>query len=460
MDQGYTGVFETNLTFLYLQYQIRIKLGFDPGEAPWQIFNRAMEEVGFGYRLKIPILTDSLINTEIELVNLENDLAISLESLSSGERTLMTLILAIYNSKNDQPFPDAILFDEPDAYLHPSMVHQMLKVFKKSFIEDKNVKVIITTHSPSTIALTPEPSLFKMSRKTGTLSKVTKSDAIKSLTTGLISLNVYYEHCKQVFVEDKFDEMFFKILLSKLLNHLNSEILIHFLASGSKDIVEVQATSNEGADKLVISTGNGKQRVGELVRLLNDAGNRMICGVVDGDNSGIAIKGSKIVKCGLGRRHSLENYIFDPIAFIIFLVQANRPLAQQLISLPDLNIVAFFEITDADLQEMSNRIISILETKNMETCDVVIENEKESVQCKLINGKVILLPKWFLTARGHDLENLYVNAIPYLRSAEFIAKGNQNRRKELMIDHQFVLAEFMSVDLLETFWAIEKLPIS
>ncbi len=93
--------------------------------------------------------------------NTFNKSEVKFSELSSWEKVLNLLTLALYNSQFDIEFPKVLLMDEPDASLHPTMSKQFLEVIQKVFVEEKGVKVIITTHSPSTVALASEENLFQ-----------------------------------------------------------------------------------------------------------------------------------------------------------------------------------------------------------------------------------------------------------------------------------------------------------
>ncbi len=112
------------------------------------------------------------------------DIEISFEDLSSGEKILMALVASIYKSQSDGVFPDILLLDEIDATLHPSMIKNLLKVIENIFLA-KGVKVIFTTHSPTTVALAPNDSIYVM-KKDGLdrIQKTSKEKAIKILTEG------------------------------------------------------------------------------------------------------------------------------------------------------------------------------------------------------------------------------------------------------------------------------------
>ena len=115
-------------------------------------------------------------------------LEVDFTNLSSGERVLMALVASIYKSSSDNYFPDVLLLDELDASLHPSMMKNMLAVIRDIFLS-KGVKVILVTHSPTTIALSPENSIFVMNRAgIGRIEKRSRNEALSILTEGFATL--------------------------------------------------------------------------------------------------------------------------------------------------------------------------------------------------------------------------------------------------------------------------------
>ena len=94
---------------------------------------------------------------DIDIVVRENEKVIfknssgatfDIESLSTGEKTLLSKVLYLYfkDYKNE-----VILIDEPELSLHPSWQNKVLKIYK-NFAKLNNCQVIIATHSPHIIA--------------------------------------------------------------------------------------------------------------------------------------------------------------------------------------------------------------------------------------------------------------------------------------------------------------------
>ena len=71
----------------------------------------------------------------------------------------MSFALCLYHAADQSTavdFPKVLLFDEIDAPLHPSMSRSLLRTIQKTLVEEHGIFVILTTHSPSTVALAPD----------------------------------------------------------------------------------------------------------------------------------------------------------------------------------------------------------------------------------------------------------------------------------------------------------------
>lgn len=123
------------------------------GEAPWDFVNKIFAEAKLDYHINSPTMNHRDAPFDLKLTNDYSNAEINFGDLSSGEKVLMSLALALYNSNFDIQLPQILLMDEPDASLHPSMSKQFINVIENVFVKEKGVKVIISTHSPSTVAL-------------------------------------------------------------------------------------------------------------------------------------------------------------------------------------------------------------------------------------------------------------------------------------------------------------------
>lgn len=110
---------------------------------------------------------------------------ISFGDLSSGEKVLMSLVSCIYKSSIGWSFPDVLLLDEIDASLHPWMIENLFNVIKEVFIKQYNMKVIMVTHSPTSIAIAEEGFIYcvnKIGVWQNRIEKIDKDTALNILT--------------------------------------------------------------------------------------------------------------------------------------------------------------------------------------------------------------------------------------------------------------------------------------
>lgn len=161
------------------------------GEKPWDLVNRILETFDtMQYRVNSPEDIGYFESYQLKLIHTEKEnLEVEFNTLSSGEKILMALVASIYKASSDGMFPDILLLDEVDASLHPSMMKNMLKVIEDIFIKE-DVKVILVTHSPTTIALSPTDSIFIMNKSgKNRIEKKSKQDALSILTQGFATID-------------------------------------------------------------------------------------------------------------------------------------------------------------------------------------------------------------------------------------------------------------------------------
>lgn len=100
----------------------------------------------------------------------------------------MAVVASVYKSSSDRHFPDILLLDEVDASLHPSMIQNLIDVVQDIFLKN-GVRVLLVTHSPTTIALSSESSVFVMNRGgVQRIEKRSRRDALEILTEGFATL--------------------------------------------------------------------------------------------------------------------------------------------------------------------------------------------------------------------------------------------------------------------------------
>ena len=161
------------------------------GPKPWEIINEILKKFNtLDYTLKSPAGSNHLYQFQLKLLHTKNhDLEIDFSNLSSGEKILMALVASIYKTSSDNLFPEVLLLDEIDASLHPSMMQNLLDVINEIFLE-RNIKIILVTHSPTTIVLAPEETIFIMEKYgEDRIKKKDKEKALSILTEGYATLD-------------------------------------------------------------------------------------------------------------------------------------------------------------------------------------------------------------------------------------------------------------------------------
>lgn len=167
------------------------------GYTPWELINEFLNNFqNFGYEISFPEEFDrnkyfrqSEVNFSPRLKNNMKELSIDFQSLSSGEQVLFSLALCLFKSKSDNLFPKLLLLDEIDATLHPSMIDNLLHVIHDVLLK-KGTKVVLATHSPTTIALAPEESIFVVNKEgKNRIEHRDKKSALEILTQGYVTLD-------------------------------------------------------------------------------------------------------------------------------------------------------------------------------------------------------------------------------------------------------------------------------
>ena len=409
------------------------------GEAPWDFVNKIISGAKLDYYINSPEQSNRDAPFELKLVNKFDQTQIRFGDLSSGEKVLMSLALALYNSNFDIEFPRVLLMDEPDASLHPSMSKQFIEVIQNVFVFEKGVKVIMTTHSPSTVALAPEEAIFIVNKIGQRIDKVSKDKALKILTSGVPSFSVNYENRRQVFVESPNDVSFYESLYQKASSHLAPEISLSFISSG-----------DSRTDKNGIKISNCDQVI-NITDVLRKAGNNLVWGIIDWDTKNQENDYVKVL--GGGNRYSIESYILDPVLVSALL------LREKIVSRADLHLDANDNYTDfksfnvTKLQFISDFLVEkVFLQLNTDEAEAIDKSKYNTI---LANSTHIEVPKWYLHYQGHKLEELLIKAFPQLNG---IKKGKEEALKlEILKKVIDDLPELISIDVIEIFKKLQHI---
>jgi energy-coupling factor transporter ATP-binding protein EcfA2 len=385
------------------------------GPPPWDLMNETLGLVGLSYIFNHPDGAEDNLNFEAQLTDPATGISIRTEHLSAGEKTLMAVAMSLYTGArlgDVMELPRVLLLDEADASLHPSMVQSLIRVAEDVFVARYGVNVILTTHSPTTVALAPEDALYLMRRSDRPRLRRADSrdEALHALTVGLSTLSVRIENRRQVFVESEHDEDSYQELYRLLQSRISSPISLQFIASGKG------------------GQGNS-DAVRHLVGAMRGAGNTTVFGIVDRDQRGGAPDGVLFAS----ERYAIENFVLDPVVVGAFLIRERMAPPEELGVAPG---TRHLDINGLHAEPISMAVLEMMERD---------DDDRTQVVCNYVGGFTCSLPRWYLDLPGHELERRLAETFPPLR------------RCGTLLKHQVVtkalrdLPDLIPAELLELF---------
>ena len=355
------------------------------GPSPWDVVNEALKVAGFPYEVISPTHTPIMEAYEFKLEDKLNDAVINAIDLSSGEKVLLQLVLWLFSARKDGVFPKLLLLDEPDAHLHPAMTTQFLDVISEVLVKQHGVRVIMTSHSPSTVAMAPEGSVFQLERGSTEITLVTnRDDIISVLTAGVITVSRTTKYC---FVEDEGDVAFYTALNAILSDKGPSRD--RMALEPSPTLVFIPASIGTGSSKI----SGGSTVVAKWVNKLDDGHLKGIFfGIIDDDDGAPAT--DRVFAIG---RYSFENYLLDPInVFALLLENGSAPAVPGVeVSSGDEHLLRL--LGSNGLQSITNTICDALELKEPSLAG------QSRIGVNFSSGAQVEMPTWVLRKRGHDL---------------------------------------------------------
>ncbi|WP_338648259.1 ATP-binding protein [Flavobacterium sp. KS-LB2] len=361
---------------------------------PWEIINSILESNNLDFCFKgvekKEFSTD--ITIDFKLLKKTTSEEIPFNDLSSGEKVIIGLILKLFTSEyygENLNFPDLILLDEPDAHLHPEMSNLLINVLENTFVSNFGIKVIFTTHSPSTIALLNENNIYQISNgKHTSLTKISKDDALKILTSFIPTLNIDYKNHKQIFVESPTDRFYYQILFDKRYQHNQYPFKLYFISNGY----------GKGSSSQVIET----------VEAIRKSENKSFFGIIDWDktnrdNDYIKVHGENI-------RYSIENYVYDPIYLVVQLMELKAHNIHSEIGLDE----SYNQYQLGNEKNLAEIAIEWFFEKFYSKFPMSEELKSTKRTVKFLNGIDFSIPIWYLEFQGHDLESKLKTVFPAL----------------------------------------------
>ena len=406
------------------------------GEKPWVRVNRILNDTFDGkFKLSIPDEASHSYNYRAQLMQRDNDLSVLVEHLSSGEKTLLWLALTLFNSQYYNAeltrTPKLLLIDEPDAFLHPKMVLKMYRTFE-SFNRNFNSIVLISTHSPTTIALAPTNNIYLVDNNT--ISTVDKDAAIAELLDGITQISLDPKNRRQVYVESQYDADVYQAIFAKLVQVskiLDPKISIYFVSSGPKmpkQLIVDKAKQILGlTDESIINeyvealngVGNCSQVIGQVESLVKND-NPYVRGIIDWDLKNTPSSGVSVLAKDYA--YSIENITLDPVC-ILLLLHITKPESFTMMQVCGSDVNWNEWLNNSDLLQVSvDTFISNILGK---------DNAKDS-KLNYVSGLELLTDKEYLMMNGHDLEKLVKIKYPQLK--EFCKKGKDGELKKYIVN--------------------------
>lgn len=410
------------------------------GEKPWIVANKILEDTFDGkFLFNIPDEKSQSYSYQAQLIQSENNKPVSIQHLSSGEKTLLWLALTLFNSQYyDSEIahsPKVLLIDEPDAFLHPKMVLKMYKALD-SFKTNFNSIVAISTHSPTTVALAPQEQIYLV--ENNTISTMEKDGAIAELLDGITQISLNPKNRRQVFVESQYDADVYQAIFSKISFQskiIDPKISLNFVSSGPKmpedqlkgKVKQIFNIKNEELLNEFVKSINGVgscvQVIGQI-EALDQNGNETVRGIIDWD-----IKNnpkSNISVLAYDYAYSIENITLDPIC-ILLLLHLEQPTSFTVESICGESIDwQKWLLNDKLLQSSIDQfILKVLKQVN----------SKDS-KLEYMSGKILLTDSKYLKMNGHKLEQLIKEAYPELRA--FSRKGKDGELKLSIVNKSMI----------------------
>ena len=409
---------EANLLLSEDEFRIRF------GEPPWDFVNRILTEAHLDYTIKRPSGRGEL-PFEARLINRTSGIEVPFGDLSSGEKIIMSFALCFYNASDTMRhvrYPKLLLLDEVDAPLHPTMTRDLIRVMERVLVREKGVKIVLTTHSPATVAFAPAGSLFQLSKQPRSLALCSREQAIQTLTSGYISVT---ESSRFVLTEAKQDRLVYTAICRKLVER---DIL-----SASPNLVFIQASDKKDRN------GGGREQVKDWGAKLPGAGLKDVFGLIDRDAGNIPSATIKVLA-----RYSLENYLLDPILVYAVFMHHGVHLKVHDAKIKD---GIYFELpnaTQATLQGIVDKVCSLVEQNQPQ-----VKVSAGAFVVDYVGGKSISAPAWLRDFRGHDLEAAFRETFRAVIGNGFVVTQNDCGDLSEMLSER--ISAFVPLALLQVF---------
>lgn len=388
------------------------------GKPPWDFVNKILLETNIPYEVSSPVGTRVESNFVFKLRDRDHGFEISSTDLSTGEKVLMSLALAIYNTNGDAGKPDLLLLDEPDAGLHPSMSQKMVDVLNKNIVLENKIPTVISTHSPTTVVATKGISIYQLIRGNNTPTKVSTQEAVEMLSIDIPFLKISTEERRQVFVESKYDVQYYEQI---------SNIFSRIVSLNANPIFIPARTSN----------GSNCTDVIDIVENLSSNGNDQIYGIIDWDLTNTSNR--RIIVLGENKRYAIENYLLDPLLMGLLFIRETKVSTSDFIGLSINSYPEVQKMTKIDAQIIINKVLDDL---NLNTGKII--------NYQTFNNWTLTINEDFCKHQGHEIETLYKSKYHFLN----VHQREDSLKKDIIGKVINDYPDFTPKDILDTILCI------
>lgn len=385
-------------------------------ENPAFAFNKTLETLFRGkFSISLPIEKNAHFDYNPKLTLNKTNEQIDIKDLSSGEKIIFWLAEKTFEIKYSNPKylfnnKSIVLIDEPDAHLHPQMTNDLFRCLEQLH-NLLRVNFLITTHSPTTVALCPNDNIINLdfSETSAKYSAkiIEKDKAIAELLEGVSQISINPDNNRQVYVENENDYNIYEMVFRKIKNHssrINSFINLTFVSSGDKISENELAKhlkkyiANEDNIKEIVATINGQGNWGKVVGMvecLRKNGNHTVRGLIDWDlTTRQHIEDIKVF--AKNKAYSIENVVFDPIS--IFAYYHRNDIIHEDFTFDDTRYKSWNELLNDNVllqKAIDNVIKRVLQRENNRDYEV-----------SYMNGRTFQSDSEFYFKNGHELEVL------------------------------------------------------
>ena len=364
------------------------------GRSPWERLSEHIRSFGLAYNVAVPGKPRRADNYSFHLERLDSKAPVMFGSLSSGEQVLLRIALSLFDFDpvRVQPvIPKLLLFDEMDAALHPQMLNLWLDAIQIELVERRGIECILTTHSPITVALAPEESLYELVEGGSGPQKITKQEALNRLLVGVPTLAIDYSGQRHVFVEGETDAAVYQKLASMLKAVISLPRSLSFIAAGV----------NGAGD-------GGCASVTRIVKQLADDGNTSVLGLVDWD--GKRDPDGRVHVLGHNTHYAIENVFLNPLMIAAYLIKRDIHVAGL-----DVPFVTLPDLATDECQRLADIVQDRIEYPP--------NASNAKVPVRFIGGFELQIRSDYNLMQGHDLEDRLVKAFPALQGLKHGGAG-------------------------------------